>query len=93
MEEMNYPIDTDKLARLTEQLTPISDMALLLEVPEGHLRDAISDYASPASLAYRTAKARLTLRLRCQDIELAEAGSPSAAEALREHLIKMLQDE
>lgn len=93
MEELNLHIDTEKVARLTELLTPLSDMALLLGVPEGLLRDAVSDYASPVSIAYRTAKAQLTLRLRRQDIELAEAGSPSAAEALRDHLLRMLQDE
>jgi len=86
-------IDLDRLTQLTEQLTPISDMALLLNVPEGDLRDAVSDYEHPVSIAYRKAKARLTLQLRQQDIELAEAGSPSAAEALRTHLLKMLQDE
>ena len=86
-------IDIDKLTELTEQMTPISDMALLLDIPEGELRDAISDYENPVSLAYRKAKAQLTLELRKQDIELAEAGSPSAAEALRSHLLKMLQDE
>ena len=86
-------IDLDKLTQLTEQLTPLSDMALLLDVPEGDLRDAVSDYEHPASIAYRKAKARLTLQLRQQDLELAEAGSPSAAEALRSHLVKMLQDE
>lgn len=86
-------IDLDRIRQLTEQLTPISDMALLLDIPEGELRDAISDYENPVSLAYRKAKAHLTLQLRQQDIELAEAGSPSAAEALRSHLLKMLQDE
>lgn len=86
-------IDLDRIRQLTEQLTPISDMALLLDIPEGELRDAISDYENPVSLTYRKAKAQLTLQLRQQDIELAEAGSPSAAEALRSHLLKMLQDE
>ena len=86
-------IDLDRLAQLTEQLTPISDIALLLDVPEGDLRDAVSDFENPVSLAYRKAKARLTLQMRQQDIELAEAGSPSAAEAMRSHLLKMLQDE
>lgn len=86
-------IDIDKLTELTEQMTPISDMALLLDIPEGELRDDISDYENPVSLAYRKAKAQLTLELRKQDIELAEAGSPSAAEAIRSHLLKMLQDE
>ena len=86
-------IDLSRLTQLTQELTPISDMALLLDVPEGELRDAISDYDNPVSVAYRKAKANVTLAMRRQDLELAEAGSPSAAEALRSHLLKMLQDE
>ncbi|MBR4553075.1 MAG: hypothetical protein IKO20_05115 [Bacteroidaceae bacterium] len=90
---MMINIDLDELTKLTEQMTPISDIALLLDIPEGDLRDAVSDHESPVSIAYRKAKARLTLQMRQQDIELAEAGSPSATEAMRSHLLKMLQDE
>lgn len=86
-------IDINRLTELTEQLTPISDMALLLDVPEGELRDAISDETHPVSTAYRKAKAQLMLAIRKQDLELAEAGSPSAADAVRSHFLKMQMDE
>lgn len=74
-------------------LTPIPDMALLMGVPERELRDEIDDLESPVSLAYREAKAQVSLKIRSRDIELAEAGSPTAAENVDGYLRKMLREE
>ena len=83
----------DEIQAYVKELTPISDMALLLGVSERQLRDAIDDLSSPVSLAYRTAKAQVALELRRRDIELAEAGSSTAADEVNAHFRRMLRDE
>ena len=83
----------DEIQAYVKELTPISDMALLLGVSERQLRDAIDDLSSPVSLAYRTAKAQVALELRRRDIELAEAGSSTAADEVNAHFRRMIRDE
>ena len=84
---------TEEISDLVSKLTPISDMAILLGVTEIELREALDDPTSPASYAYRDAKARVALQLRERDIELASAGSPTAAENVVYYFRQMLQDE
>lgn len=84
---------TEEISDLVSKLTPISDMAILLGVTEIELREALDDPNSPASYAYRDAKARVALQLRERDIELAGAGSPTAAENVSYYFRQMLQDE
>ena len=69
----------DEIRNYVALLTPIPDMALLMDVDERILRDEIDDRTSPVSLAYRRAKAEVALKLRTRDIELADAGSTTAA--------------
>ena len=83
----------DEIENYFKELTPISDMALLLEVDERRLRDAIDDLSSPVSWAYRQAKAQVALELRRRDIELAEAGSSTAADEVNAHFRRMIRDE
>ena len=83
----------DEIQNYVKELTPISDMALLLNVDERRLRDAIDDLSSPVSLAYRQAKAQVALGLRRRDIELAEAGSSTAADEVNAHFRRMIRDE
>lgn len=78
---------------LVALLTPIPDMALLLGVHERTLRDELDDLSSPVSLAYRQAKAEIALKLRQRDIELAEAGSTTAAENVVTYFHDMLREE
>lgn len=85
-------MDSEKIYEYTKMLTPLSDMAILLDVPESYLRDKIFD-DTPEGKAYRKAKADVALEIRRRDIELAEAGSPSAAEKVHQHYITMLSDE
>ena len=84
---------TEEISDLVYKLTPISDMAILLGVTEIELREALDDPTSPASYVYRDAKARVALQLRERDIELAGAGSPTAAENVGYYFRQMLQDE
>lgn len=78
---------------LVALLTPIPDMALLLGVDERSLRDEIDDISSPVSLAYREAKARVALEMRKREIELAEAGSPTAAQNIAAYFRQMVSEE
>ena len=84
---------TEEISDLVSKLTPISDMAILLGVTEIELREALDDPTSPASYAYRDAKARVGLQLRERDIELASAGDTTAAENVNFYYRQMLQDE
>ena len=78
---------------LVALLTPIPDIALLLGVEERTLRDEIDDISSPVSLAYREAKARVALEMRKREIELAEAGSPTAAQNISAYFCQMVSEE
>ena len=84
---------TEEISDLVSKLTPISDMAILLGVTEIELREALDDPTTPASNAYRTAKALAALQIRERDIELASAGIPTAAENVGYYFRQMLQDE
>lgn len=84
---------TDEITKYVSLLTPIGEMALLMNVDERELRDEIDDPHSAVSLAYRRAKAQVALELRQKDIEFAEAGSPTASEAVVAHYRRMIMDE
>lgn len=94
---MDHPIDlcnrTDEIRRLVASLTPIPDMAILMDVTERALRDAIDDLSSPVSQAYRRARAEVALRMRTDAISAAAAGSERAAEAVAEYYNDMLRAE
>lgn len=84
---------TEEISDLVSKLTPISDMAILLGVTEIELREVLDDPTSPASYAYRDAKARVALRIRERDIEKASNGDTTAAENVGYYFRQMLQDE
>ena len=75
----------DEIRNYVALLTPIPDMALLMDVDERTLRDEIDDRTSPVSLAYRRAKAEVALKLRTRDIDLADAGSTTAADNVADY--------
>ena len=84
---------TEEISELVAKLTPISDMAILLGVTEIELREALDDPTTPASNAYRTAKALAALQIRERDIENARTGDTTAAENVSLYYRQMLQDE
>jgi len=63
-----------------------------LELPINEFRDEISSENSPVHKAFYAGMAKAALEIRERDIELARAGSPSAADALRNHLRKMMNE-
>ena len=91
---MDYSTETiDKVKELATCLTPISDMAVLLDMDVDELLMAIRDTKSPLSRAYHHAKATTALQLRKQEIELANVGSPLAVQLTNGYLISMDSDE
>ena len=83
----------DWISELAALLTPISDMAVLLDVDADTLRLDILDRNSPVSRAYYHAKASTALKLRRQEIELANVGSPLAVSLTNGYLLNMDADE
>ncbi len=74
-------------------LTPVSDIAVLMDVDERRLREIISDKSNPASIAYRKGKAERALQIRQNELELAEAGSPLAVQLIGSYIRDMDSDE
>ncbi len=82
-----------RVKELSEALTPISDMAILMGVLESELRTVLLDPDNEITKVYRETKAQMALAIRRRDIELAEAGSPTAAVSVASYLKQMTQDE
>lgn len=83
----------EKIKELAECLTPLSDMAVLLDVDIDGLRLDIRNRSTPVSRAYHHAKATTALKLRKQEIELANVGSPLAVQLTNGYLLNMDSDE
>lgn len=74
-------------------LTPVSDIAVLMDVDERCFREILSDKFHPANIAYRKGKAERALQIRQNELELAEAGSPLAVQLVGSYLRDMESDE
>lgn len=83
----------DNIAELAAALTPISEMAALLDLNENMLRLAVNDRSSRVRNVYLKAKAKTALKLRKQEIELAEVGSPLAVQLTSAYMRDMQADE
>jgi diphthamide biosynthesis methyltransferase len=83
----------NRIKELASMLTPVSDIAVLMDIDERRLRDILSDKSHPASLAYRKGKAERALQIRQNELELAEAGSPLAVQLIGSYLRDMASDE
>ena len=83
METPSIIIDhLDEIAELAEALTPIDDIALILQLDLYQLRQQIRDTTSDVSMAYRLGKARGLLAVRRATIKKAESGDVPAAAAV-----------
>lgn len=74
-------------------LTPVSDIAVLMDIDERRFREILSDKSHPVSLAYRKGKAERALQIQQNELELAEAGSPLAVQLIGSYLRDMDSDE
>ena len=72
---------------------PISDMALMLDIPAEMLRDEIRNKHTEVSLAYYRGKAASRVKLHQQEMLLAQVGSPLAIENAHRNLLDMEDDE
>lgn len=82
-----------KISELAADLTPITDIAALLDIKEDVLRFVINDPNSEVRHAYLKARATTARKLRKQELELAEVGSPMAVQMTLMYLRDMQQDE
>ena len=83
---LNDEFDFMLFERLVKALTPIADIAVLMDVDETTLRDAIEDPNQEISKVFRRIRAETTLEMRERHIEYMESGSPSATERVAEYL-------
>lgn len=72
---------------------PITDMAIILDMPAEVLRDDIRNASSAVSKAYHKGKAASRLKLHHQEMMLAQVGSPQAIENAHRNLMDMEDDE
>lgn len=81
------------MSELAGFLTPLSDIAVMMGVDADTLRMDIRDRSTLVSLAYHKAKAETALKLRKQELELANVGSPLAVQQTKGYLLDMESDE
>ena len=72
---------------------PISDIAVLMDIPADILRDEIRNKATEVSVAYHRGKAASRVKLHHQEMLLAQVGSPLAIENAHRNLLDMEEDE
>ena len=71
----------------------ISDMAVILGIPDEILREDIADQSCDVSQHYRRGKAASKVKLLHQEMMLAQVGSPLAIENTHRNLLDMEDDE
>lgn len=82
----------NKVQELAENLTPISEMSVLLDIKEDVLREEILDPASELRRVYYLGMAKVKQQIRRNELELAAAGSPQAVQRTHEYLNKMIEE-
>ncbi len=91
---MNYNDETvSRIEELAALLTPVRDIAAIMELDEDMLRLELATKGSPVRAAYLRAKARTALEMRRQELELARIGSPLAVQLTASYLSDMTSDE
>lgn len=91
---MNYSEEElKKIEEWAQIYLPISDMAVILDVPPEILREDIRNKSSLVYKAYHRGKVLSKVRLRTQEMKLAQIGSPLALDNTRKNLLDMEDDE
>lgn len=90
---MNILSKTEEISRLAADLTPVGDIAVLLDIDEDELRLILADRNNPVTRAYRRARAETSLMLRRQELELARVGSPLAVQMTGAYIREMISSE
>ena len=90
---MDYSSDLlTRIRDLSSLLTPLPEISALLDIDEKELHDDVNTPGNPARRAFLKGYAETALRLRKQNLELVDAGSPAADEACRGYLRRMIRD-
>lgn len=74
-------------------LTPIRDICLILGLDVEDFKRALRTEGSEVYVRYYRGKAKILLTLRSQEIDEAEAGSPTALLNIRGYIQQMEDDE
>lgn len=91
---MTYTEDIlDRIEQMASIYMPLSDMAVILDIPEVSLRTDIADKSTDAHKRYVRGKVSSKLKLHSREMELAFVGSPLALQNARENLLDMEDDE
>lgn len=83
----------ESIKKMASVYMTITDIANILDVPADVLREDISTREHPARKAYIEGKSASKLKLRAQEMKLAQVGSPLALENCSKALIEMEDDE
>ena len=91
---MNYTKEQlEEIEKYASIFLPISDMAVILDIPAEILREDIKDRQNKASNAYLRGKLASKVKLHTQEMMLAQVGSPLAIENTHRNLLDMEDDE
>jgi len=91
---MNYSKEQlEEIEKYASIFLPISDMAVILDIPAEELREDIKDRQNKASYAYLRGKLASKVKLHTQEMMLAQVGSPLALENAAKNLLDMEDDE
>lgn len=93
MLSLSTPDILKKIAELAADLTPPSEIAVLLDIDPDTFKAELADKHSPAHEAYFRAKAETAHLLRKQELEFARVGSPLAVQMTGSFLHDMTADE
>lgn len=89
-----FPQETiQKIAELAAELTPPTEIAVLLCIDIDLFRSELADKHSAVHTAYFKAKAQTAHMLRKQELEFARVGSPLAIQMTGSFLHDMTADE
>lgn len=91
---MDYSIEQlEKIKELASCLTPITDIAVLMKLDMRSFREDVRNTVHPVSVAYREGKAETSLKIRRNELQLADAGSPLVVQLMNSYLINMDSEE
>lgn len=91
---MNYSeTQLQEIEKFASIYLPISEMAVILDVPTEVLRNDIAHKETEVSRAYYRGKVASKVKLLAQEMQLAQVGSPLALENTHRNLLDMEDDE
>lgn len=87
------PEQLEQIEKYASIYLPITDIAMLMDIPADMLRDEIRNKSTEVSRAYHKGKAASRVKLHHQEMLLAQVGSPLAIENAHRNLLDMEDDE